>query len=107
MASSAPTARDVARAVEKIGKDLAAMLDRRAKTRSGQQNTAVVCVDTTLGEYSQITRQPNGRILATIPVEIELPEDFTRDEVRSLRFVAFGALSHDDSKKGGDECKSR
>jgi len=95
-----PTARDVAKIVERIGKDMAATFDCRAKTRKAQRNAAVVCVDTTLGEYSRITRQPDGRIVATIPVEIELPTDFTTEEARSLRFVAFGTLTHGDENGG-------
>lgn len=91
--SKTTSARDVARAITKVGNDLAAMFDSRAKTRAGQQNAAVVCVDRTLEDGAEIVRKSDGRILARIPVEIVLPADFTAEDVRKLRFVTFGALT--------------
>ena len=69
------------------------MFDNRAKTRAGQQNAAVVCVDRTLKDGAEIVQQSDGRTLARIPVEIVLPADFSIDDARKLRFVAFGALT--------------
>ena len=91
--SKTTSARDVARAITKVGNDLAAMFDSRAKTRAGQQNAAVVCVDRTLEDGAEIVQQSDGRTLARIPVEIVLPTDFSIDDARKLRFVAFGALT--------------
>ena len=91
--SKTTSARDVARAITKVGNDLAAMFDSRTKTRAGQQNAAVVCVDRTLEDGAEIVQQSDGRTLARIPVEIVLPADFSIDDARKLRFVAFGALT--------------
>ena len=91
--SKTTSARDVARAITKVGNDLAAMFDNRAKTRAGQQNAAVVCVDRTLEDGAEIVQQSDGRTLARIPVEIVLPADFSIDDARKFRFVAFGALT--------------
>lgn len=91
--SKTTSARDVAQSIAKVGKDLASMFDNRAKTRAGQQNAAVVCVDRILEDGAEIVRKSDGRTVARIPVEIVLPADFSKAQMRSLRFVAFGALT--------------